>query len=205
MNLIMKYSTHLLTVFTVCLCIWGIINRENLSALQLAAVGFGIFIMLHEWEEMHLPGGFMEMMGDIIGWDMSGIRPGAQHTSQSLLIALIVILPILCPNTHWLFCGTMIFGIVEGIVHVAGIKMAKTSKPYTPGMITGIFMFIYCIAAIVMVYKTESISTISWVLGFLYFLIWFIVMEQLVITFCQFNRKDFMKSMMGMAKGRLKK
>lgn len=205
MNLIMKYSTHLLTVFTVCLCIWGIINRGNLSALQLATVGFGIFIMLHEWEEMHLPGGFMEMMGDIIGWDMSGIRPGAQHTSQSLLIALIVILPILCPNTHWLFCGTMIFDIVEGIVHVAGIKMAKTSKPYTPGMITGIFMFIYCIAAIVMVYKAESIATISWVLGFLYFLIWFIVMEQLVITFCQFNRKDVMKAMMGMAKGRLKK
>lgn len=94
----------------------------------------------------------------------------------------------------------MIFGIVEGIVHVAGIKMAKTSKPYTPGMITGIFMFIYCIVAIVMVYKTESISTMSWVLGFVYFLIWFIVMEQLVITFCRFNRKDFMKAMMGMAK-----
>ena len=80
--------------------------------------------------------------------------------------------------------------------------MAKTSKPYTPGMITGIFMFIYCIVAIVMVYKTESISTISWVLGFVYFLIWFIVMEQLVITFCRFNRKDFMKAMMGMAKTR---
>ena len=78
--------------------------------------------------------------------------------------------------------------------------MAKTSKPYTPGMITGIFMFIYCIVAIVMVYKTESISTMSWVLGFVYFLIWFIVMEQLVITFCRFNRKDFMKAMMGMAK-----
>lgn len=200
MNLIMKYSTHLLTLFTICLCACGVINHQNLSVLQISTIGFGILVMLHEWEEMHYPGGFMDMMGGMIGWNMSGIRPGAQHTSQSLLIALIVVLPVLFPNTYWLFCGVMIFGIMEGIMHVAGIKAAKTSKPYTPGMITGIIMFTYCIGAIVVVYGTESISVSNWIFGFIYFMIWFIVMMQLVITFCQFNRKEFMKAMIGTVK-----
>ena len=204
MNWIMKYSTHLLTLFTVCLCIWGVINREGLSALQLTIIGFGVLVMLHEWEEMHWPGGFMDMMGGIIGWDISGIRPGAQHTSQSFFIALIVLLPVCCPTVHWLFCGVMVFGIMEGIMHVAGIKVANAPKPYTPGMITGIIMFIYCIAAIVIVYGTESITAGSWILGFVYFMVWFIIMMQMVITFCQFNRKKFMKAMMGMAKSRFK-
>lgn len=205
MKFIMKYSTHLLTFFIVCLCAWGFINYKNLSILQIATIGFGILVMLHEWEEMHYPGGFMDVMGGIIGWNMSGIRPGAQHTSQSLFIALIVILPILFPSVHWLFCGVMIFGIMEGIMHVAGIKVAKTPKPYTPGMITGIIMFIYCIGAIIVVYGTESINANSWILGFVYFMIWFIIMMQLVITFCQFNRKEFMKAMLGMVKSNFKK
>lgn len=100
MKFIMKYSTHLLTLFTVCLCAWVFINYENLSVLQIATIGFSILVMLHEWEEMHYPGGFMDVMGGIIGWNMSGIRPRAQHTSQSLFIALIVILPVLFPNVH---------------------------------------------------------------------------------------------------------
>lgn len=87
-------------------------------------------------------------------------------------------------------------------MHVAGIKAAKTSKPYTPGMITGIIMFIYCIGAIIVVYGTECINAGSWILGFVYFMIWFILMMQLVITFCQFNRKEFMKAMMEMVKSK---
>ena len=79
MKYVMKYSTHLLTLFTLCLCMWAVVNRSELSAIQLAMAGFSVFITLHEWEEMHFPGGFMEMMGGMIGWDMSGIRPGAQH------------------------------------------------------------------------------------------------------------------------------
>lgn len=200
MNWVMKYSTHLLTVFEVCLCAWAAVNLKTLSAIQLAVVGFGIFIVMHEWEEMHLPGGFMEMMGDIIGWDMRGIRPGAQHTSQSMFIALILILPLIFPDSHWLFCGTMIFGIVEGIVHVAGIKLANTAKPYTPGMISGIIMFIYCFAVTAAVYKTESIAVNSWILGLAYFVVWFIAMMQLVISFCRFDRKEFMKAMMSALK-----
>lgn len=202
MNWIMKYSTHLLTLFTVCLCVWGAINHQNLSVLQISTIGFGILVMLHEWEEMHYPGGFMDMMGEIIGWDMSEIRPGAQHTSQSLFIALIVVLPVLFQNAYWLFCGVMVFGIMEGIMHVAGVKVAKTSKPYTPGMITGIIMFIYCIGTIVVVYGTERISVSNWILGFVYFLIWFFVMMQLVIIFCQFDRKEFMKAMIRTVKSK---
>ena len=202
MKWIMKYSTHLLTLFTVCLCVWGVINHQNLSVLQILTIGFGILVMLHEWEEMHYPGGFMDMMGGIIDWNMSEIRPGAQHTSQSLLIALIVVLPVLFPNTYWLFCGVMIFGIMEGIMHVAGIKATKVSKPYTPGMITGIIMFIYRIGTIVVVYGTESISVSDWIFGFVYFLIWFFVMMQLVITFCRFNRKEFMKAMIRTVKSK---
>ena len=204
MNLLMKYSTHLLTLFTGCLCAWGGVNWGELSAIQQAVVGFSVLITLHEWEEMHWPGGFMDMMGSIIGWDMSGIRPGAEHTSQSMFIALFLILPILFPDTRWLFCGVMILGIGEGIIHVVGIKLAKPEKPYTPGMATGIVMILYCVAAIVFVYGEGSISVVQWLLGGLYFVIWFFLMQQMVITFCQFNRREFMGAMLGMMKSRLK-
>ena len=145
MKLFMKYSTHLLTLFTICLCAWGFTNIDKLSAVQLVTVGFSVIITLHEWEEMHWPGGFIEMMGSIIGWDVSGIEPGAEHTSQSFFIALMMILPVLFPESYWLYCGIMVLGIFECIAHVAGIKMANTKKPYTPGMVTGILMMLYCV------------------------------------------------------------
>lgn len=200
----MKYSTHLLTLFTICLCIWGIINGERLSCIQLVTVGFSVIITLHEWEEMHWPGGFMEMMGNIIGWDVSGIRPGAEHTAQSFFIVLIVVLPVLFPTNYWLFCGAVIFGIVEGVVHVAGIKMANTNKPYTPGMATGIILFFYCIWGIVFVTKMVHITVISWIIGFVYFVIWFFVMQQMVMIFCQLDRREFMKAMRNMVKSNKK-
>ena len=205
MNLVMKYSTHLLTIFAICICIWGILNSNELSEIQIVMIGFGIIITLHEWEEMHWPGGFMEMMGDIIGWDISGIRQGAEHTSQSFFIALIILLPVVFPTTYWLFCGVMIFGIIECVAHVGGIKMAKTNKPYTPGMATGIIMMIYCIWGIIFVSETETIPTVNWLLGFIFFVVWFFLMQQMVMTFCRFDHKEFMKAMMGMAKSRLKK
>ena len=94
MNLVMKYSTHLLTIFAICICIWGILNSNELSAIQIVMIGFGIIITLHEWEEMHWPGGFMEMMGDIIGWDISGIRQGAEHFHNKILLNLAIFLNI---------------------------------------------------------------------------------------------------------------
>lgn len=197
MKYMMKYSTHLLTLFTLGLCVWGLLDKEQLSALQLGVIGFSVLITLHEWEEMHWPGGFMEMMADMIGWDVSSIRPGAEHTSQSLFIAGIVALPLLLPDAHWLFCGCMILGIFEGLIHVAGIKMAHAEKPYTPGMATGIAMLLYCVLVIVRVCRDTVLDAADWGIGSVYFLIWFIAMQQLVITFCRFERRKFMKAMLG--------
>lgn len=196
----MKYSTHLLTLFTLGLCVWGILDKEQLATLQLDVIGFSVLITLHEWEEMHWPGGFMELMASMIGWELSGLRPGAEHTAQALFIAELVALPLLLPNVHWLFCGCMILGIFEGLIHVAGIKMAHAEKPYTPGMATGVAMLLYCVLVIVNVYRSTAISVADWGIGFAYFLIWFIAMQQLVISFCRFERGKFMKAMLGAMK-----
>lgn len=107
MKYMMKYITHLLTLFTLGLCIWGLLDKAHLTVLQLGVIGFSIFITLHEWEEMHWPGGFMELMAGMIGWELSGLRPGAEHTAQALFIAELVALPLLLPDVHWLFCGCM--------------------------------------------------------------------------------------------------
>lgn len=197
MKAVMKYSTHLLTLFTLCLCAWGILGKEHLTTLQLGTVGFSVLITLHEWEEMHWPGGFMELMAGMIGWELSGLRPGAEHTAQALFIAELVALPLLLPDVHWLFCGCMSLGIFEGLIHVAGIKLAHTEKPYTPGMATGIAMLLYCVLVIVKVRRSTAIGAVDWGLGFGYFLIWFIAMQQLVITFCRFERREFMTAMLG--------
>lgn len=202
MKLVMKYSTHLLTLFTACLCVWGALNWGALDAIQKVSLGFAVLITLHEWEEMHWPGGFMDLMAGMLGFTMDGVAEGAQHTSQSLMIALIVALPVAFPQQHWLFCGCMAFGMVEGVMHVAGIRVARTERPYTPGMVTAIVMFVYCVAAIALVYGQVKVAALSWVAGFGYFIAWFFVMEQLLITLCGFDRRAIMRNMLASFTGR---
>ena len=203
MSVIYKYSTHILTAFTACLCAWAVLNWDSLVGIQKATAVFAVLITLHEWEEMHWPGGFMEMMAGMVGWDMSGVREGAEHTSQAAFIMLLLTLSTAFPDARWVFCSVMALGIFEGLIHVAGIRLARTERPYTPGLVTAEFMLVVCVASIALVSGEASITALDWVLGVFFFLAWFFLMQQLLITLCNFDRGETMQGMRKMFKNRI--
>lgn len=203
MGMIYKYSTHILTAFTACLCAWAALNWDSLVGIQRATAVFAVLITLHEWEEMHWPGGFMEMMAGMVGWDMSGVRKGAEHTSQAAFIVLLMALSMAFPDAHWIFCSVMVLGIFEGLIHVAGIKLARTERPYTPGLVTAELMLVACIASIALVSGEADVTALDWVLGAVFFLVWFFLMQQLLIALCGFDRRESMRGMREMFKSRV--
>ena len=87
-------------------------------------------------------------------------------------------------------------GLFEGVIHVAGIKIHKLKKPYTPGMITGIIMFVYSIFVIIQINNAGGLLVWQWILGFVLALIGFVIMEQFFLKTVGLTFIDFRKMAM---------
>ena len=190
---LIRYNLEILTIINAILIIYSIINWYNLGITRNFIVLFTIAITLHEWEEGRFPGGFVEMMTGKMG-DVK-IDPHLSHIAVDIGIVLYTIIPFFFYNIIWLFLAPMILGLLEFIMHIAGIKIFHLKKPYTPGLITAILMGIISILAIV--YLTLNIVTtpLDWIFGLLYTAIVFILMEVMVFSLNGINPKEVIKNL----------
>lgn len=87
------------------------------------------------------------------------------------------------------------------MIHVAGIKIHKLKKPYTPGMITGLIMFAYSIFIITQINKAGGLPSRQWILGFVLAFAGFAVMEQFFLKTVGLTFGDFRKMAMARVLG----
>ncbi len=190
---IIRYNLEILTIVNAIIIIYSFITWYNSAITRNFIVLFTIAITLHEWEEGRYPGGFVELMTGRMGEDIK-IDPHLSHISVDIGIVLYTIVPFFFNNVVWLFLAPMILGLIEIVMHFAGILIFHLKKPYTPGLITAIFMGIISISAIV--YLTLNIGTtpLDWIFGILYTVIVFIFMEIMVFSLNGINPKEFIKN-----------
>lgn len=201
MKFLNKYSLYILSAYAIVMLLTLVTYWDSLAVVQRFAIGFLALLTLHEWEETRFPGGFYEMMGGIMKLDISKAPEGALHLPPAVLIVVLTLLPMLFPGVATLFLALMYFGLAEGFVHIAGIKLARSQKPYTPGMITALAMFVYAIVGISFAASRGMIAPLDWLLGIIVFLGGFALMDASVYRILGLKPTEVMKRMQANLKG----
>ena len=82
---IKRYALEIYTVISLGLLLAGALMNE-LSVIQKFVMVFNLLFMLHEWEEMHYPGGFINLISGLIGKEVSAEQKLASRIPTSILL-----------------------------------------------------------------------------------------------------------------------
>ncbi|MEC4184834.1 HXXEE domain-containing protein [Adlercreutzia sp. R21] len=141
-NWVARYNLEVLTFVLGTFIVCAAAFYPSLSVIQRFIIGFMWLFALHEWEEGRCPGGFIDLIaGNILKMDVSRETADLSRIPTMVLILGFTILPFFFDSTWILVLLPVYLGIFEGIVHVAGIRIFRTGKPYTPGMVTALAEF----------------------------------------------------------------
>ena len=202
-KLIVNYNLEILTtVLTVTFGVslfWG----NSLTLAGKALLGFMVLYTLHEWEESRFPGGFYDLFFGGFGIKIN-VSEARMHLPVAIYILIMLLVPYAFQQITFLVLIPLGLGLFEGVIHIAGIKIHKLKKPYTPGMITGIVMFGYSVFIITQINKAGGLPTWQWVVGFVLAFVGFVVMEQFFLRTVGLNFIDFRKMAMARVLGNRK-
>ena len=194
-KLIVNYNLEILTtvlsiVFGVSLFVW-----DSLSLAGKALLGFMVLYTFHEWEESRFPGGFYDLFFGGFGIEITASE-ARMHLPVAIYILIMLLVPFALQQTTFLMLIPLGLGLFEGVIHVAGIKIHKLKKPYTPGMITGLIMFAYSIFIIIQINKVGGLPLWQWIIGFVLAFAGFAVMEKFFLRTVGLSFGDFRKMAM---------
>ena len=194
-KLIVNYNLEILTailtiVFGASLFFW-----TNLTLAGKALLGFMVLYTLHEWEESRFPGGFYDLFFGGFGLEIT-VSEARMHLPVAVYILIMLLIPFALQQITFLVLIPLGLGLFEGVIHVAGIKIHKLKKPYTPGMITGLIMFAYSVFIITQINRAGGLPTWQWIAGFVLAFVGFAVMEQFFLRTVGLTFGDFRKMAM---------
>jgi len=148
---IKHYALEIYTVLAMIFIV-GTAMMGELSVIQKLVVIDAFLFILHEWEEGHYPGGFVNLVVGLIGVQVSDETKRASRIPAGILLLLLSILPFVYHDVPLITMAVATFGIIEGFVHTIGIRLFRMKHFYTPGMATAwlelvvsIFMIAYLI------------------------------------------------------------
>ena len=192
---IINYNLEIMTaILAIVFCV-SIFFWDGLTLAGKALLGFMVLYALHEWEESKFPGGFYDLFFGGFGIEIK-VSEARMHLPVAIYILIMLLVPFALQNITFLILIPLGLGIFEGVIHVAGIKIHKLKKPYTPGMITGIIMFVYSIFVIIQINNAGGLLVWQWILGFVLALIGFVIMEQFFLKTVGLTFIDFRKMAM---------
>ena len=134
-KIIKHYALEIYTVLAMAFIVYTAMLGE-LSFIQKLVVFDAFLFILHEWEEGHYPGGFVNMITELIGVEVSEETKRASRIPAGILLLMLSIIPFVFDNVPLVTMAVATFGIIEGFVHTIGIRLFRTKRFYTPGMVT---------------------------------------------------------------------
>ena len=132
---IKHYALEIYTVLAMGFIV-GTAMTGELSVIQKLVVIDAFLFILHEWEESHYPGGFVEMVAGMINVKVGDETKRASRIPAGILLLLLSIVPFVFHDVVMITMTVVTFGIIEGCVHTVGIRLFHRKSFYTPGMVT---------------------------------------------------------------------
>ena len=127
----LEIYTVLAMLFIVCTAMMG-----ELSVIQKLVVIDAFLFILHEWEEGHYPGGFINLIAELTQINPSDEIKRASRIPAGILLLLLSIVPFIYHDVPVITMVVATFGIIEGFVHTMGIRLFRMKHFYTPGAAT---------------------------------------------------------------------
>ncbi|MBQ8180050.1 MAG: HXXEE domain-containing protein [Candidatus Methanomethylophilaceae archaeon] len=185
-------NLEIMTAILAAVVCAGILLWDGLTLSGRALIGFMVLYTLHEWEESRFPGGFYDLFFGGFGVDID-VSEGRMHLPVAVYLLIMLLVPFALQDVTFLVLVPLGLGLFEGIIHVAGIRIHRLERPYTPGMVTGIALFAYSVLVISAIVGAGGLPAWQWVAGFALSFIGFAVMERFFLgtvglTFMEFRR-----------------
>ena len=228
MRLIKDNSLYLLTIYAVIVVVWAALSWETLALAQKLAAGATAIFALHEWEEQRFPGGFYEKMMGAFGVGGTADSPAGKAGESAMhgpsggsggsaeqadpsdalvypdcLGFALTILALAFPQWPFFTYAILLCGVLEGIVHAAGVRLWHMPKPYTPGMATAEVFALFALVGMYLLVAGGTTTALDWLGGFVWLAACFAVMESLVWRSVGISPKDMparMKAAIGNAR-----
>lgn len=189
-NFIIKYYLETLTLIMFAMVTVCAVFVTELSIPQTAILSYMFLYTIHEWEEVRLPGGFSELMLKFTGINCDKSREALSHVPVMILLLLITFVPFIFDSLIILTLIPLCLALFEGFVHIMGIFVHKTGKPYTPGMISAL-----CMAAVsvywITIFNSNGLTVgRNYLIGAICTFVCFAIMQRSVITIMGITYKD---------------
>ncbi len=199
MKFIKYYSLEIFTVIAMIMMCAAVFIDTNI--VQKMSIVFLLIFVLHEWEEQHYPGGFLDHIMDLTGMHVSKEIQRGSRVPTSIYLGVLTMVPFFVSQYPLLIIPAGFLGIWEGIVHLVGIKLFNVDKPYTPGLVTALLEVV--IAAVVFWYLISRNMVSGWdfLIGFVIMLVGFMLMQRSLVHMTGNRYRDLPK----MAKANLAK
>ena len=174
---IRNYALEIYTVISLGLLLAGAL-MDNLSVIQKFVMVFNLLFILHEWEEMHYPGGFVDLISGMLGKDVSQEPKLARRIPTSILLMAFTFVPFFWDDCVIFILVTAALGIFEGYVHLMAIRLFRLPKFYSPGLITAELELLVSIALIVWLEQNNLASATDYIWGFVIMFVCFVTMQK---------------------------
>ena len=179
------YALEIYTVVALLLIVLVAIFMPELTVIQKFAVFMSFLFVLHEWEEGRYPGGFLDLISaNILQREIDLETKKASRLITAVFIFLMTIIPF--------FWGVCIF---EGCIHIVGIKLLRTDKPYTPGMVTAEIELVTGVALVVYMAVNHLAAWYDYTFAPFVFLACFALMQRSLMAMIGFHYSDILANM----------
>ena len=186
------YALEIYTVIAMLLIVCVAIFMGELTAIQKFVVFLSFLFILHEWEEGRYPGGFLDLISEhVLQMDVDKETKLGSRLVTGVFLFVMTVVPFIWGDAIPLFVVTLaVFSIFEGSVHIAGIKLFKFNKPYTPGMVTAEIELVTAVALIVYLAANHLAAWYDYVFAPFVFIAGFAVMQRSLMGMIGLRYKD---------------
>ncbi len=191
MKFIKYYSLEIFTVISMgmmCACAF-----IDCNPIQKMAMAFLFVFVLHEWEEGHYPGGFLDYIQNFTGMHVGiDVQKGSRLYTGLYLHALTLV-PFFFSQYEWLILPAVFLGFWEGFVHIMAIKLWRINKPYSPGMVTAEIEVLIGIGVVWYLSANHLVLWWHYIVGFLLMLVGFMLMQRALVRSTGHRYRDLPK------------
>ena len=177
------YALEIYTVIAMLLITLVAIFMPELTTIQKFVVFLSFLFILHEWEEGHYPGGFLNLVTQMLQRDIDDEKKRASRLVTGVFLFVMTIVPFFWGDTIPMFAVAIAtFSIFEGFIHIFGIRIFRMKKFYTPGMVTAEIQAVIAIVLIVYLAVNHIGAWYDYVCGPFIFLACFACMQRTLMA-----------------------
>ena len=177
------YALEIYTVIAMLLITLVAMFMDGLTVIQQFAIWISFLCILHEWEEGHYPGGFLNLISQMLQRNIDDETKRGSRLITGVFLLTMTVVPFFFGDAIPMFVVAMAtFSLFEGFIHIFGIRIFRLKKFYTPGMVTAEIQAVIAIVLIVYLAVNHIGAWYDYVCGPFIFLACFACMQRTLMA-----------------------